>query len=87
MFIKNDKTTCNNKGGQVIVFTKYFYGEKATMVRISKQAEKRSRSPRKSRAPSPKTGPLRDNLPNGYKQHDNALEGDLATTAFIPKIK
>jgi hypothetical protein len=57
------------------------------MVRMSKQSEKRSRSPRKSRAPSSKTGPLRDNLPDGYKKHSNALEGNFAATAFIPKIK
>jgi hypothetical protein len=57
------------------------------MVRISKQAEKRSRSPRRCRAPAVKTGPLKDNLPKGYKEHSNALEGDVAATAFIPKIK
>lgn len=57
------------------------------MVRISKQAEKRNRSPRKCRGPSVKTGPLKDNLPKGYKEHDNALPGDVAATAFIPKIK
>lgn len=57
------------------------------MVRISKQAEKRSRSPRRCRAPSEKTGPRKDNLKKGYKEHDNALEGDLAQTAFIPKIR
>lgn len=57
------------------------------MVRISKQAEKRNRFKRKHRAPSPKTGALKDNLPNGFKEHSNALEGDLATMVFIPKIK
>jgi hypothetical protein len=57
------------------------------MVRISKQAEKRHRFPRKHRAPSVKTGALKDNLPNGYKAHSNAVEGDLATLVFIPKIK
>jgi len=57
------------------------------MVRISKQQERRSRSPRKNRAPSPKTGPLSDNLPKGFKAHDNAIEGDFAGLAFIPKIK
>lgn len=57
------------------------------MVRISKQTERRSRSPRKNRAPSQKTGPLQDNLPKGYKDHENALNGDVASTAFIPKIK
>lgn len=57
------------------------------MVRISKQAEKRNRFKRKHRAPSPKTGALKDNLPNGFKEHSNALEGDLAKMVFIPKIK
>lgn len=57
------------------------------MVRISKQSEKRHRFPRKTRAPSAKTGPLKDNLPEGFKGHANALEGDLAKMAFIPKIK
>lgn len=57
------------------------------MVRTSKQAERRGRSPHKHRAPSIKTGPLADNLPKGYKEHANALTGDHAGTAFIPKIK
>ena len=57
------------------------------MVRISKQSERRNQSPRKNRAPAAKTGPLRDNLPKGYKEHHNALSGDVAATAFIPTIK
>lgn len=57
------------------------------MVRISKQSERRQRFPRKHRAPSEKTGSLKDNLPNGFKAHANALEGDLALMVFIPKIK
>jgi len=57
------------------------------MVRISKQSERRNRSPRKHRAPSEKTGPLKDNLPKGFKEHANALGGDTAAKAFIPKIK
>lgn len=57
------------------------------MVRISKQSERRSRSHRKHRAPSSKTGALKDNLPNGFKLHSNALEGDIAKLVFIPKIK
>jgi len=57
------------------------------MVRISKQAERRSRFPRKNRAPSVKTGSQKDNLPNGFKGHANAVEGDLAQMVFIPKIK
>lgn len=57
------------------------------MVRISKQQERRNRFPRKHRGPSPKTGPLKDNLPNGFKDHANAVEGEFAKTVFIPKIK
>lgn len=57
------------------------------MVRISKQSERRQRSPRKHKAPAVKTGPLKDNLPLGYKEHANALDGTLAATAFIPNIR
>lgn len=57
------------------------------MVRVAKQAERRNRFPRKHKAPSVKTGALKDNLPNGFKEHTNALEGDLAKMVFIPKIK
>jgi hypothetical protein len=57
------------------------------MVRISKQEERRHKSPRRRRAPSPKTGALKDNLPAGYKLHANAIEGSIAESSFIPKIK
>jgi len=57
------------------------------MVRMSKQGERRSVSPRRCRPPSKKTGSLKDNLPLGYKPHSNAVEGDLSLIAFIPKIK
>jgi hypothetical protein len=56
------------------------------MVRISKQQERRSVSPRKRKAPSKKTGPLKDNLPLGYKEHTNAIQGNLSLQFFIPKI-
>jgi len=56
------------------------------MVRISKQAERRQKSPHRCRPPSPKTGPKKDNLPEGYKAHANAIEGDAAKNSFIPKI-
>ncbi|MDR3624893.1 MAG: hypothetical protein P4L16_07135 [Chlamydiales bacterium] len=57
------------------------------MVRISKQQERRSKSPRRPNLSSTKTGSLKDNLPLGYKAHANAssVEGPLAV--FIPKIK
>ena len=57
------------------------------MVRISKQQERRNTSPRKRKAPSAKTGALKDNLPEGFKPHQNALSGDAAAFGFIPKIK
>lgn len=57
------------------------------MVRISKQSEKRNRSPRRNKNPSEKTGPLAQNLPLGFKEHKNALEGEAAALAFIPKIR
>jgi len=57
------------------------------MVRISKQEERRNRSPRKHKAPSVKTGSKKDNLPNGFKEHTNAFEGELASQVYIPKIK
>ena len=57
------------------------------MVRMSKQGERRNQFPRKHRAPAKKTGPLKDNLPNGFKAHENAIEGELASSMFIPKIK
>lgn len=57
------------------------------MTRISKKEERRAQCPKKTKPPAPKTGPKEDNLPNGFKPHDNALESDLAKAAFIPKIK
>ncbi len=57
------------------------------MTRISKKAQRRAVSPRKHRNPAVKTGPKKDQLPLGYKEHGNALEGDVAGQAFIPKIK
>ena len=56
------------------------------MTRTSKQAERRARSPRKHRGPSPSTGPKKDNLSKGYKEHPNAVEGELSAKMFIPKI-
>lgn len=57
------------------------------MTRISRQGKIRGMSPRKPRAPQPKTGALKDNLSKGYKEHANSLEGDVAMKLFIPKIK
>ncbi|MFY7842470.1 MAG: hypothetical protein ACOVOR_00400 [Rhabdochlamydiaceae bacterium] len=57
------------------------------MVRISKQQERRSKSPRKRRAPALKTGSKKDILPLGYKQHLNAIPTGHLIGSFIPKIK
>ncbi len=56
------------------------------MVRISKQSERRHQFRRKHRAPSVKTGPLQDNIPNGFKAHDNAVEGDLQLQFLFQKL-
>lgn len=55
------------------------------MVRISKQSEKRARSPRRNKKPAIKTGPREESI--GFREHKNALEGEIAKKAFIPKIK
>ena len=57
------------------------------MTRMSKKAKRRAVSPRKHRAPAVKTGPKKDALPLGYKTHNNAVEGELAKSIFIPKIR
>ncbi len=57
------------------------------MTRIGKQQERRNRSPRRHRPPAVKTGPLKDALPEGYKPHANALEGEGNKIAYIAKVK
>lgn len=57
------------------------------MVRISKQAKKRAVSRRRPSPPAKKTGPKNDALPQGFKLHANAIQGDLGQASFIPKIK
>lgn len=57
------------------------------MVRISKQEERRQRSPKKRKAPAIKTGAKQDRLSLGYKPHENALTSTSAESFFIPKIK
>jgi len=55
------------------------------MTRISKQAERRARSHRKRHVSmAPKTGPKKDNLEKGYKEHINTLS---SKNVFIPKVK
>lgn len=55
------------------------------MVRISKQQERRMRSPKRRQSPSKKTGSKKDQLPLGYKAHDNAASFQ-PSMVFIPKI-
>ena len=52
------------------------------MVRISKKAERRAISPRRPKVAGAKTGPKKDNLPKGYREHTN---GDPDSGRFIPK--
>jgi hypothetical protein len=56
------------------------------MTRMSKQGERRAVSPRRPRPPSQKTGSKKDNLPSGYKAHENAVSEGPALGRFIPKI-
>ncbi|MBS0615491.1 MAG: hypothetical protein JSR58_02945 [Verrucomicrobia bacterium] len=57
------------------------------MVRISKQAERRNQCRKRCRPPVPKTGPKKENLPSGYKAHENAMsDRTLTQTHFIAKI-
>jgi hypothetical protein len=58
-----------------------------SMVRIPKKLREQGKSFRKHRPPSPKTGSKQDQLSLGYKSHKNAIDGEHATQAFIPKIK
>lgn len=55
------------------------------MTRMSKQGKRRAVSPRKHKNPSVKSGSKKDQLPLGYKEHENALKG--VENVFIAKIK
>lgn len=58
------------------------------MVRISKQEERRQRSPhRHQNMVRTATGPKKDKLPKGYREHTNAVTGDLSGKVFIGKVK
>lgn len=56
------------------------------MVRICKK-ERLKYCPRKPRYGAIKTGPMKDNLPKGYKEHENAFVSDTKVTTFIGKVK
>ena len=56
------------------------------MTRMSKQEKRRHLYPRKRKnVINEKTGPKKDALKKGYKEHINAL-GKEKISAFIPKI-
>ena len=54
------------------------------MVRMSKQGKRRAMSPYKTKYPAAKTGPKKDNLPKGYREHSNGANVDKI---FIPTSK
>lgn len=57
------------------------------MTRISKQAQRRSVSPRRCRRIPPlKTGPKKDALDLGYRTWENAIPSESAQTRFFPKL-
>ncbi|MCB1111013.1 MAG: hypothetical protein KDK64_08520 [Chlamydiia bacterium] len=56
------------------------------MTRISKK-DRLKRCPRKPSYGSVKTGPKKDNLPKGFKEHVNVFTGEASQTVFIPKVK
>lgn len=56
------------------------------MTRIYKQQKRRNISPRKSKIFAPKTGPRKENLVKGYKEHQNAVAKEQSDAMFIPKI-
>ena len=55
------------------------------MTRISKKAQIKAVCPRKLKAShAEKTGPKKDALPKGFREHVNALDNKQV---FIPKVK
>ncbi|NGX28562.1 MAG: hypothetical protein K940chlam1_00744 [Candidatus Anoxychlamydiales bacterium] len=55
------------------------------MTRIGKVEERRAINPKKRKPPTyKKSGPKKDNLKKGFKEHPNALNDEYA---FISKIK
>ena len=54
------------------------------MVRLSKKTRDRSVSPRRPKAPQVKTGPKKDALNKGFREHANAIADSQNT--FIPKL-
>jgi len=57
------------------------------MVRLSRQTKRRAVSFRRPKSPHPETGPKKDNLPKGYKEHKNAVQSNAGVAVFIPQMK
>lgn len=57
------------------------------MVRLSKQTKRRKLSPRRPKGARIKPPKAQPKHKIAFKEHENALEGDLARVKFIPKIK
>lgn len=58
------------------------------MTRMSKKGKRRALSPRKNHYPLfEKTGPKKDDLPAGYREHVNSLNEEHTSLGYIPKIK
>jgi hypothetical protein len=55
------------------------------MTRTSKQEERRHKSPRRPKIGRTKTGPKKDALKAGYKEHSNATT--TVAQVFIGKVK
>jgi hypothetical protein len=51
---------------------------------MSKQGERRAKSHHKTRYPAKKTGSKKDQLPAGYKPHENTAKA--IASVFIPKF-
>jgi len=56
------------------------------MVRVSKK-DRLKRCPRKPHYGSVETGPVKDVLPVGYREHENAFNGEGEVVLFIGKVK
>jgi hypothetical protein len=58
----------------------------SSMTRTSKQGRLRRISKRRPAPPSLKTGPKKNNLPLGFKPHENAILTEETAQRFFPKI-
>lgn len=54
------------------------------MTRVSKK-DRLKKCPRRPKKSGTKTGPKKDNLPEGFRVHNNAVE-DASLGVFIPKL-